>query len=75
LQLYQPDSGGWHTVVTALTPEALETSARLLSWQTEKRVRILDPDGRMVREAGPSPLSAAGSGAAGERTVSRAGDH
>jgi hypothetical protein len=75
LQLYQPDSGGWHTVVTAVTPEALDTSARLLSWQTEKRVRILDPEGQVLREAEPPAPSTVESGAVRERTVSRAVDH
>ncbi len=50
LQLYQPDWGGWHLVMTATTAEVLETPLRLLGWQTGKRVRVVDPDGRVVKE-------------------------
>ena len=63
VQVFQPDLDGWHTVVTAATPEALETSARLLNWQTGKRVRIVDPDGQVLRETGTGNWAAPSTGA------------
>ena len=45
LQLWEPDKGGWRTVLTAASLEMLQRSARTLKWQTEKPIRILGPDG------------------------------
>ena len=53
LQLYQTDRGGWHPVLTANTLGELETSARVLSWQTGKLLRLVDPDGKILREISP----------------------
>lgn len=53
MQLYQPERGGWNTVLTANTREALETSARVLSWQTGKPLRLVDPDGAVLEELQP----------------------
>ena len=49
LQLWEPDKGGWRTVLTAASAEMLERSARTLEWQTRKPVRILGPDGLVPR--------------------------
>jgi len=49
LQLWEPDKGGWRTVLTAASTEMLERSARTLEWQTRKPVRILGPDGAVPR--------------------------
>jgi len=51
--MFTPDWGGWHTVVTAASEAQLATSARLLGWQTGKRLRLVDPDGRVLREIPP----------------------
>lgn len=53
LQLLDPNWGGWHTVVTAVSSEALATSARTLNWQTQSPVRIVDPEGHVVRRLDP----------------------
>lgn len=45
LQLWEPDKGGWRTVVTAVDAATMIKSARTLAWQTQKPVRILGPDG------------------------------
>lgn len=45
LQLWEPDKGGWCTVLTAASAEALQRSARTLAWQTRKPVQVLGPDG------------------------------
>ena len=45
LQLWEPDKGGWRTVLTAAGAENLRRSARTLGWQTQKPVRIVGPDG------------------------------
>jgi len=45
LQLWEPDKGGWRTVVTAIDAETMKRSARTLAWQTQKPVRVLGPDG------------------------------
>ena len=50
LQLWEPDKGGWRTVLTAVDVETMKRSARTLSWQTRKPVRVLGPDG-VVAEA------------------------
>ncbi len=61
--------------MTALEAAELETSARLLSWQTGKRLRIVNPDGQVIGDTGASPPSAAVSPAAPkERTVNGADD-
>ena len=49
LQLLDPDWGGWHTVLTAVSGEALEISARTLAWQTRSPVRITDPENNEVQ--------------------------
>jgi hypothetical protein len=51
--VFAPDWGGWHTVVTAADEPTLGVPSRLLGWQTGKRLRIVDPDGRVVREIAP----------------------
>jgi hypothetical protein len=45
LQLWEPDKGGWRTVLTAAGAESLKRSARTLGWQTQKPVRVVGPDG------------------------------
>jgi hypothetical protein len=45
IQLWEPDKGGWRTVLTAVDPGMLRISARTLAWQTQKPVRLLGPDG------------------------------
>jgi hypothetical protein len=65
LQLLEPDSGGWHTVVTAISAEALKISARTLTWQTRSPVRIVDPDGHEVQRIeweNDSPVTASRAG-------------
>ena len=55
LQLWEPDRGGWRTVVTAAAADMVKRSARTLAWQTQKPVRVLGPDGVVshdVDEAG-----------------------
>lgn len=59
LQLFAPDWGGWHTVMTAAEEASLGVPTRLLSWQTGKRLRVVDPDGRVVREIEPGAESRA----------------
>jgi hypothetical protein len=49
LQLMDPDWGGWHTVLTAVSDEALMISARTLTWQTRSPVRVVDPEGNEVQ--------------------------
>jgi hypothetical protein len=51
LQLWEPDKGGWRTVLTAASKEMLKRSARTLQWQTQKPVRVLGPDGVLSHEA------------------------
>ena len=50
VQLWEPDKGGWRTVVTAANAEMLAHSARTLHWQTQKPVRILGPEGLVFIE-------------------------
>jgi hypothetical protein len=50
LQLWEPDKGGWRTVLTAADAASVGRSARTLHWQTQKPVRLLGPDG-VVRVA------------------------
>lgn len=64
LQLLDPDSGGWHTVLTAASAEALGVSARTLVWQTQRPARLVDPEGRVIHVVDPerarvsSPIAA-----------------
>ena len=51
LQLWEPDKGGWRTVVTAVDAAAMKKSARTLAWQTRQRVRILGPEGVVSHDA------------------------
>ena len=45
LQLFEPDKGGWRTVLTATDADALQRSARTLGWQTQEPIRVVGPDG------------------------------
>ena len=45
--------------MTAAEDAALGVPTRLLSWQTGKRLRIVDPDGRIVREIDPEATETA----------------
>ena len=45
--------------MTAADEESLGVPTRLLGWQTGKRLRIVDPDGRVVREIAPGTPSKA----------------
>ena len=45
VQLWEPDKGGWRTVLTAVDARMLRISARTLAWQTQKPVRLVGPDG------------------------------
>lgn len=45
-------------MLTAKTLGELETSARVLGWQTGKLLRLVDPDGRVLREIQPQPKAA-----------------
>lgn len=59
LQLWEPDKGGWRTVVTAADAETMKRSAQTLAWQTQKPVRVLGPDGVVshdVDEAGATTV-------------------
>ena len=59
LQLWEPDKGGWRTVLTAVDVELLKRSARTLAWQTQKPVRVLGPDGDVMdvtEEASTQPV-------------------
>jgi hypothetical protein len=60
LQLWEPDKGGWRTVLTAADAAMLRRSARTLHWQTQKPVRLVDPGGVVsldaaAEEATPAP--------------------
>jgi len=59
LQVFVPDWGGWHTVVTAASQDMLTVPSRLLRWQTGKPLRVVDADGRVVRELSPWPAETA----------------
>jgi hypothetical protein len=59
LQIPDPDSGGWHTVVTAASAEALAVSGRTLVWQKQRPARIVDPEGRVVATIDPESASVA----------------
>ena len=59
LQLWEPDKGGWRTVVTAVDADMMTRSARTLAWQTQKPVRVLGPDGVVPHDDGvPASASA-----------------
>jgi hypothetical protein len=49
--LWEPDKGGWRTVLTAVDVEMMKRSARTLAWQTRKPVRVLGPDGVIAEDA------------------------
>lgn len=51
LQLWEPDKGGWRTVLTAADAAMLRRSARTLQWQTQKPVRLLGPEGVVSADA------------------------
>lgn len=51
LQLWEPDKGGWRTVLTAVDVEMMKRSARTLAWQTQKPVRLLGPDGVVAHDS------------------------
>jgi hypothetical protein len=51
LQLWEPDKGGWRTVLTAADAASVGRSARTLHWQTQKPVRLLGPDGVVLNAA------------------------
>lgn len=51
LQLWEPDKGGWRVMLTADEPERLVRAARTLVWQSQKPVRVLDPEGAVVHGA------------------------
>ena len=50
VQLWEPDKGGWRTVLTAVDAAMLRISARTLAWQTQKPVRLIGPDGILSHE-------------------------
>jgi hypothetical protein len=50
LQLWEPDKGGWRTVVTAADADTMKRSAQTLAWQTQKPVRVLGPDGVVAHD-------------------------
>ncbi len=60
LQLWEPDKGGWRTVLTAVDVETLRLSARTLSWQTQKPVRVLGPDGVVLHDTAEDSTPAVG---------------
>lgn len=51
LQLWEPDKGGWRTVLTAAGVEMIRRSAHTLHWQTQKPVRIVGPEGGVLLDA------------------------
>ena len=51
LQLWEPDKGGWRTVLTATDVAMMRRSARTLHWQTQKPVRLVGPDGVVSHDA------------------------
>ena len=51
LQLWEPDKGGWRTIVTAADVETMRRSAQTLAWQTGKPVRVMGPDGVVIDDA------------------------
>ena len=59
LQLFEPDKGGWRTVLTATDADALQRSARTLEWQTQKPIRVVGPDG-VVAANNRGPLTPRG---------------
>lgn len=59
--------------MTAAEEKALDTHVRLLNWQTGRPLRIVDPDGRVIRELDPpGPFTPQVSNAPRERTAGRA---
>lgn len=51
LQLWEPDKGGWRVMLTANEPERLVRAAHTLAWQSQKPVRVVDPEGAVVHGA------------------------
>ena len=51
LQLWEPDKGGWRTVLTATDAAMMQRSARTLHWQTQKPVRLVTPEGIVSLDA------------------------
>lgn len=60
LQLWEPDKGGWRTVVTAADADTMARSARTLAWQTQKPVRVLGPDGVVLQDDAEASAPALG---------------
>lgn len=60
LQLWEPDKGGWRTVVTAVDADMMVKSARTLAWQTQKPVRVLGPDGVVAHDTDDAHASTVG---------------
>lgn len=60
LQLWEPDKGGWRTVVTAVDVDMMVKSARTLAWQTQKPVRVLGPEGVVAHDADEAHASTVG---------------
>ena len=60
LQLWEPDKGGWRTVVTAVDAGMMKKSARTLAWQTQKPVRVLGPEGVVEHDTDDAPASTVG---------------
>lgn len=56
LQLQDPDWGGWHTVLTAISAEVLLIPGRTLVWQKQRLARIVDPEGGVVRMIDPASV-------------------
>ena len=50
LQLWEPDKGGWRTVLTASNLEQLRQPARILHWQTQRTVKFVGPEGTVSYE-------------------------
>ena len=60
LQLWEPDKGGWRTVLTAVDVEMMKRSAKTLHWQTQKPVRVLGPDGVVTHDTEEASTPAVG---------------
>ncbi|MGH7725715.1 MAG: hypothetical protein ACREOU_09820 [Candidatus Eiseniibacteriota bacterium] len=60
LQLWEPDKGGWRTVLTAATTGELNRTARTLRWQTQKPVRLVGPEGIVPVPAEEDELASRG---------------
>ena len=60
LQLWEPDKGGWRTIVTAADVDTMRRSAQTLAWQTQKPVRVLGPDGVVTHDVAEAGATNAG---------------